>query len=451
MAKKARLLIVFAKHGTSSSTKFGGFVKRIQNNGGFAYADVDYVALEDLIFRIYSEKKARVFDPERKIEISDYSFVYFKSWQSMPDEASALAHYLEGIGVPYADIQVKGEMRPKTATQMAMWAVGVPVSPSIWGAPKVLERYISEKLLAYPKVIKAINGEKGRENYLANSKEHALTILKESLHPMIVQEFIPNEGDYRIGVYGQTARWAIYRRSGGKSHLNNTSAGGTAELLNIDTVDSDVLRIAEDAARACGLAISGVDVVRHMHTKKLYVFEANQGSQIVTGAFSETNMKAFDEGMESMVMQRAHDSRPKQLPVIGRNVNVTLLHPDVDIVFTAKVDTGAYRTAVGVEYTEVRNTEDGRKYLAYGVKTDSGTVAHFKEYDFDEVDVRNSFGHEERRFCVSIELMILGVKYKTTATLADRSKLKRRMLIGRLLLKDNFMVDVRYTKTRSQS
>lgn len=451
MTKKARVLIVFAKHGTPTSTRFGGFVKRIQKNGGFTYAEVDYVALEDLIFRVYSRQKARVFDPERNIEVSDYSFVYFKSWQSMPDEASALAHYLEGIGVPYADTQVKGEMRTKTTNQMAMWAVGVPTPPSVWGSGAVLLNYISKKSFDYPVVIKAIDGEKGKENYLAHSRQEALTILKTSDHPMILQEFVPNEGDYRIGVYGGVARWGIYRRSGGTSHLNNTSAGGSAELLDIKMVDDTILHLAEDAAYACGLVISGVDVVQHAQTKQLYVFEANQGSQIVTGAFAASNMEAFDEGFESMVMRRSRKSKPKRLPIIGRNIDVTLLHSDVEMVFNAKVDTGAYRSAIGVEYTELRRANDGQEYLAYGVKNDRGAVAHFEEYEYNTVNVRNSFGHEENRFYVPIELVIFGVKYKTKATLANRTKLKRQILIGRLLIKDNFLVDVRYTKTRSGS
>ncbi len=446
---KPKILIVFAKHGSDTSTRFGGFVKRIRANGGFKYAEVDYVALEDLIFRVYSAKKARVFDPVRNIETSDYSFVYFKAWQSMADEASSLARYLEGVGVPYVDIQVRSEMRTKTTNQMAMWASGIPTPPSIWGSKNTLMSYIDGRALSYPRIVKAINGEKGRDNYLVHSKHEALEIIEASHTPMIMQEFIPNDGDYRIGVYGSMARWGIFRFSDGKSHLNNTSAGAGAELLDIADIDKTVLDIAERAAKACDLAISGVDVVEHRDTKKLYVLEANQGSQIVTGAFRESKIKAFSDGMSDMVMQRPrHLNKPKRLPIVGRYVGVHLVHPEAEVTIRAKVDTGAYRSAVGVDYIEQRIDDDGREFLAYGIKCDNGIVSDFVEYDFDKVKVRSSFGHEELRYFVPIEVLIFGVKYRTKATLADRSKLKRTMLLGRMLLAGNFLVDVRYTRMK---
>src|SRR5690349_2922330 len=98
--KKPKVLIIFAKSGTETSTRYGGFVKRIKKNGGFKYADVDYVALEDMLFRTMDDGRAKVHDPIRKINLAHYSFVYFKSWQSMPTLAASAGFYLQGMGIP---------------------------------------------------------------------------------------------------------------------------------------------------------------------------------------------------------------------------------------------------------------------------------------------------------------------------------------------------------------
>jgi len=208
--KKPRILFVFAKRGTGTSTKIGGFVKRIINNGGLAYADVDYVALEDLIFHIKSKHEARVYDPTRKIDLHEYSFVYFKSWQSMPELAAAAALYLEGMGIPYADHQVRHEYIAKTTNYMAMWAKGVSVPSSIWGSKDKLIKYVKQtRTTEYPMIAKSVHGQKGKDNHLVVSKEAMLEILTANDIDMVLQKFIPNDGDYRIGVYGHQARWVI--------------------------------------------------------------------------------------------------------------------------------------------------------------------------------------------------------------------------------------------------
>lgn len=443
-----RILFVFSRRGSETSTRFGGFPLRIKKNGGLNYADYDCVALEDLIFRIYDDNKARVFDRERKIDVSKYSFVYFKSWQSMPEEAASLAYFLEGAGIPYADTQARHEYIAKTTNQMAMWSQGVSVPASIWGEPSSLRNYVACIKLDYPIIVKAVHGQKGRDNYLVNTKEEALEILDTVDKPMMIQEFIPNDGDYRVGVYGSVARWAIYRRSVGKSHLNNISAGGTAELVKVDDLPEGVAGIAEAAARSCDLEISGVDVVVHRDTKKLYVFEANQGSQIVTGAFSDSNMQAFDTGLKKMLSDRRVKARSRRKKIIGRTELVEIVHPLLEdtIPIVAKIDTGAYQSAIDAINIKESVSKDGLPLLNYEIiNPTTGKSVRFETGDFGRVQIRSSLGHYDHRYIVPIEVAIKGATYSTRASLAKRTNQKMSMLLGRTLIAGNFVVDVEYS------
>lgn len=444
--KRPKLLIIFAKRGTDTSTRFGGFVTRIKKQGGFDYADVDYVALEDLRFHILNEKVANVYDPTTNVHLKNYDFVYFKSWQSLPTLAASAALYLEAMGIAYADHQARHEFRTKTANQMAMWAKHIAVPATAWGSLPVLLQYVQEATTEFPLIIKAAYSEKGKDNFLAKNRQEAVSILEKTNQDidMMIQEFIPNDGDYRIGVYGHQARWALYRRSGGASHLNNTSAGGTAVQIDIDEVNDEIKRIAEAAAAACDLAISGVDVVQDKNTGQLYIFEANQGSQIVTGAFRDTNMAAFDAGMKAMVMRRQANITPQQKTIIGRRVMVSI---EGAVSMLAKVDTGAYRSAVDATDISVQTDEAGREYLAYTVQSRYGdnTPHRIKTYDYGRTEVRSSLGDIEMRYVVPLSLTISGQQYHTQVTLANRASQKCQMLIGRTLLAGNFLVNVEYS------
>lgn len=447
--QRPKILIIFAKRAAETSTRFGGFARRIKKNGGFAYADVDHVALEDLLFHIIDHETADVYDESRNIHLKDYDFVYFKSWQSMPALAASAALYLEGMGIAYADVQARHEFRVKTTNQMAMWASGVSVPETIWGSKQVLLRYAKGDVI-YPLIIKAVDGEKGNDNHLARTSEEATAILEDSQHDMVIQEFIPNDGDYRIGVYGHGARWAIYRKSGGVSHLNNTSAGGTAILLDINDVSSEIKQLAEAAADACDLAISGVDVVAHAKTGKLYVFEANQGSQIVTGAYSDTNMAAFSEGMHELVARRRKPVASQRKAVIGRRVSVAVDGAESPMHFVAKVDTGAYRSAIDATNIELHIDDAGEKYLTYTLQSRHSDEAsqRFTTYDFGKTGVQSSLGDTEMRYVVPMTFTILGKTYSTRVTLANRSKQKCQVLIGRTLLAGNFLVNVEYSTNK---
>ncbi len=56
-----KVLFVFTQRRSETSTWFGGFSKRLQKRPGLENIDIDYVALEDLIFEI-KDNKATITD-----------------------------------------------------------------------------------------------------------------------------------------------------------------------------------------------------------------------------------------------------------------------------------------------------------------------------------------------------------------------------------------------------
>jgi hypothetical protein len=112
----------------------------------------------------------------------------------------------------------------------------------------------------------------------------------------------------------------------------------------------------------------------------------------------------------------------------------------------AKIDTGAYRSAVHA--SDITLSEDG-KTLAFtllGNHPVCGSLAtKIETQDFKTVWIANSFGHREERFEVKLKVKLGPKIFSATFSLADRSKKIYPILIGRKMLNNRFLVDTAET------
>lgn len=106
----------------------------------------------------------------------------------------------------------------------------------------------------------------------------------------------------------------------------------------------------------------------------------------------------------------------------------------------AKLDTGAYRSALHYQKLSVRE-QDGRQELvvtfAMGRKR-SKVVFH----DFHLVMVKSSTGHRTERYLITTSVKLNAHVVRTQFTLFDRSDMKFQVLLGRKFLQGRFVVDV---------
>lgn len=129
--------------------------------------------------------------------------------------------------------------------------------------------------------------------------------------------------------------------------------------------------------------------------------------------------------------------------VIGRYDKVDL--PDLHLFeLDAKVDTGAYTSAIHYHHAEIIERE-GKKVLHFTLLDPTHPVYNDKSFYFDkfeERNIKNSFGDSERRFIIRTTITIFGKNYDTDFSLSDRGSLKFPILLGRKLLQKGFVVDV---------
>ncbi|MCL4283419.1 MAG: RimK/LysX family protein [Flavobacteriales bacterium] len=124
---------------------------------------------------------------------------------------------------------------------------------------------------------------------------------------------------------------------------------------------------------------------------------------------------------------------------IGRTEYIALPKLGVDRV-EAKVDTGAYRSALHYQKLMVRM--DGPRpelvvTFAMGRKRIGLVFRRFRL-----VTVKSSTGQRTLRYLVATPVKLNGHTVQTQFTLFDRSDMKHQVLLGRKFLRGRFLVDV---------
>ena len=133
----------------------------------------------------------------------------------------------------------------------------------------------------------------------------------------------------------------------------------------------------------------------------------------------------------------------KEKKIIGRREQVDF--PEIKLyAITAKVDTGAYIMALHCHDIRVEKI-NGKNTLCFKLLHPSHPEYNEQENyftEFEEREIKNSFGVQEKRFVIKSVVVIAGRRIKSLISLTDRRNMRYPVLIGRRLLKGRFIVDV---------
>lgn len=210
---------------------------------------------------------------------------------------SALACFCRKHNIPILDDSFSNT-DGKLYSLWCFWECGIPVAKTAFGPVDFLAQQLP--LFGTPCILKSVQGTKGKDSYLIhNEKELRQIIEQNSDTRFVMQNFIENDGDWRIVVVNFEPKLAIFRSSHGKDFRNNTSVGGDATLIPLDEVDPVILQMATDSAKALNIKIAGADILQDKTTGEYTVLEVNRTPQLVTGAFP----KAKREVLQSLIYE----------------------------------------------------------------------------------------------------------------------------------------------------
>ncbi len=139
-------------------------------------------------------------------------------------------------------------------------------------------------------------------------------------------------------------------------------------------------------------------------------------------------------------MKTQQEQGIKKMRTIGRREYVDLPLLGANHI-EAKVDTGAFRTALHCLSTEVIEKNGMMQLQAVFDLDGLGSKTFFFD-KFVQRQVRSSFGEVEMRYCIHTIVKIGRHRIKSEVSLTDRSDMRYQVLIGRKTLYKKFKVDV---------
>lgn len=221
--------------------------------------------------------------------LDDFAYVRFELWLKSPQQALAAATYLERKHVAFSGHEATQVLcSTKIGEMVRMSDQGLPLPRTFMSSYReTLRMFKQQPPIAYPCVAKAADAFGGHMNYLVHDYAElkaALAAHREQF--FVIQEYIPNDCDYRCLVMGGHIKLVLKRSRGADNttHLNNTSAGAQGTFVPVSDLPEAVRRDALAAARATLRSdYAGIDVMTDKITGRHYILEVNEAPAIQTG------------------------------------------------------------------------------------------------------------------------------------------------------------------------
>lgn len=274
---------------SSQSSKFTDFHSQIQSDEKV----YEYSGYKKLLF-IISDSGVDFVTLNNGLHARDYEAVYLTSYLKNLEPALAAATVLNFLNIRYADKQLQfGVSTTKLTeyTKLAASGVSVPNTYAGYGSTLIHSHANGLIDIKYPAILKRADADRGVDNYKVSSPERAIEILEsyDKDYIWVLQQFIPNNGFYRLSYYSGRLSGVVFRssheRGDGnieKAHLNKPSGGANAIDVEPSSLPLDLIKEVQLAYRVMRREFAGVDALIDSETGRSYILEVNYNPQLVT-------------------------------------------------------------------------------------------------------------------------------------------------------------------------
>lgn len=211
-------------------------------------------------------------------DIADFDVVYFRLVGKRAEDAALVVQYAKDHNIRVVDqVYERGYsyLPLKKSLEMALLVEkGIPLPKTFFGTLKQIKEKARE-VLGFPLVIKGSYGKQGHAVWLVkNPVELAqrcaeLTQIENEGKRFFAQEFIKITERTRVFVVGERVIGSITMPTKWRKYVESL---GTS--LSTSMSESEQM-LAVKAAKALGIDVGGVDLIRDNETQKIYVLEVN--------------------------------------------------------------------------------------------------------------------------------------------------------------------------------
>ncbi len=200
---------------------------------------------------------------------------------------TAVVRQFETMGVySTAESQAIVRSRDKLRSLQLLSREGVGLPVTAFARSVKDTKGLIELVGGAPLIIKLLEGTQGRGVVLAETAKAAESVIdafRQLNANILVQEFIKEAGgsDVRAIVVGDRIVASMIRQAAPGEFRSNIHRGGTAEATKLSTKER---RTALRAARALGLSIAGVDMIRSARGPLVLEVNSSPGLEGIEGA-----------------------------------------------------------------------------------------------------------------------------------------------------------------------
>ncbi|MEO6761352.1 MAG: RimK/LysX family protein [Candidatus Saccharimonadales bacterium] len=287
--------------------KSTNFFDKVENSTT-SKVDLRYGLYGHLMFYMDGLNTSVVNLDDSESDLASYRLVYFKTHNLYIDRSAAVAEYLNFRGRRFFDKEVGNYTSTSKLTEyMKLNCSGIAVPASVCASNNYLRDNFDKlvELLGTPFVMKEVRSNLGKNNYLISTKSDFEKILSSALKTdlYMVQAYVPNDGFFRLDVFGQRVGLAVWRsrhvhKDALKAHLNKPKGGVNARIVEVKDVPEEAIELAIESADCMGRQVAGVDLVQDKNTKKWYVLEVNYAPELRGGSFVPEKVKAVAEWLD---------------------------------------------------------------------------------------------------------------------------------------------------------
>jgi glutathione synthase/RimK-type ligase-like ATP-grasp enzyme len=215
------------------------------------------------------------------------------------DMAFSLALALKQAEVPFWNSEMvhqRSTSKLSTMVQLALAGISIPTTHFSWDVNKIIDT------LQMPYVAKAASASRGEFNFLIKNRQDLDQVFAADV-PFILQPFLENDHDLRVICFDGKPSLVLRRarQDISATHLNNTSQGGEATWIELDSVSPELLTLSEKICTIMGREMAGIDFIPDASSSSGYsCLEVNAVPQLTSGTDSNKKLMAFANAVRNI-------------------------------------------------------------------------------------------------------------------------------------------------------
>lgn len=252
-------------------------IEKIIRAGNELETEITPIHYSQIVWQNDGQQVEAFFDQQ---PLSRFSLFYFRSVGDKNENLPLLLEYAREHRIRVVDqylTRLGGAMRKRKSNEaVLLMKAGVSYPRSIFVSDhQTLKKIVSQ--MKKPVIIKNTGGRHGVGTFWIRSDEDLdRALLGRRAANFLIQEYIPNDGDYRLFLIGYRVIAGFKRQPKEEKLILNRSQGSSEPLKEIP---EEIKREAEKAAKVLEVEIAGIDLVVDQRTGKPVVIEVNQAPE----------------------------------------------------------------------------------------------------------------------------------------------------------------------------